>query len=568
VPREVRNDRARPVSERWCPRLIRLLSARSESANRASSIALAAFLLAVGILMVRLGPAPMRAPWDVFTLLDGAWRIKNGQVPHVDYQNPIGPLTYLAIAFGMMIGKPSLCSVVYGNLLMLGILTPWAWMTCRNRLSSFNSLLFVIWVAFLIVAPRPLGYGVATTSYAMLYNRYGYAVLSILFVALFAKPGTVSGRASLMGGLSCGALVGLLLYCKITYFIAAVALGALRLVLVRDSRRLLLAAALGVTAVVATMEFVLHIPLLNYLRDVAFAGRAQSLGMRLSSLRASLGWNWLAISLTLTLLLASIPFRCRPTTGALHEVDDLWRVVLVTLFVGFFLTTGNAAEAKDVPFFFLSGLLVLESFFRWTRAAGGAECGSREAACLLAVVIVIPLFFGRIVLKDIASSAYSMVWNSTMRAAAEPSQRFESEALHDFVIPESSDWQTAYWRARDVPRRLNEGLALLRRHAPEGKRVFAMSLANPFSFALGLTPPKGVPLWWDVGFSFSPSVHANAEELFTDADLVIAPRFGSDDDGCCMATVVLMKALYGEYLAAHFRVEDRSQHWELLARRR
>ena len=38
---------------------------------------------------------------DIVHLLDGGWRILNGQRPHVDFLCPAGPVTYLAMAAGL-----------------------------------------------------------------------------------------------------------------------------------------------------------------------------------------------------------------------------------------------------------------------------------------------------------------------------------------------------------------------------------------------------------------------------------------------------------------------------------
>ena len=96
---------------------VTLFTNKSNKLDRLYCFILILIVAVISILMVFFGPAPMKAPWDVFCLLDGGWRIISGHIPHVDYYNPIGPLTYLLIAAGMKIGIPSLASLVYGNLL-------------------------------------------------------------------------------------------------------------------------------------------------------------------------------------------------------------------------------------------------------------------------------------------------------------------------------------------------------------------------------------------------------------------------------------------------------------------
>jgi hypothetical protein len=140
--------------------------------------------------------------------------------------------------------------------------------------------------------------------------------------------------------------------------------------------------------------------------------------------------------------------------------------------------------------------------------------------------------------------------------------------MYDFVIPSNSDWATAYWTARDVPDRINEGFDLLRRHIARNSRIFCLCFTDPFSFGLGLSPAVNTPLWWDENFSFNAKVYPKPEVLFQSVDLVIEPVFTEDAMGCCKETVWLMENLYGEYLKDNFSEIDYSTHWRLLARRK
>src|SRR5271168_4199303 len=65
---------------------------------------LVALFAAMFSVMLWLGAPPIRdGAWDIIMLLNGGWRVFSGQIPHVDYHNPIGSLTYLLIAFGMKV---------------------------------------------------------------------------------------------------------------------------------------------------------------------------------------------------------------------------------------------------------------------------------------------------------------------------------------------------------------------------------------------------------------------------------------------------------------------------------
>src|ERR1700681_4846280 len=52
---------------------------------------------------------------DAFPILDGAWRVINGQRPHVDFYTGLGPMTYLMTAAGMVIAGGNAAGLAYGQ---------------------------------------------------------------------------------------------------------------------------------------------------------------------------------------------------------------------------------------------------------------------------------------------------------------------------------------------------------------------------------------------------------------------------------------------------------------------
>src|SRR5580658_6122769 len=180
------------------------------------------FALVAGSALV-WGSGPISGPWDMAALLDGGWRIVNGQIPHTDFHTPIGPVTYLLVAFGLKVATPSVSAVLYGSLLTLVIVIPCAWYAAFTRLPVAVCAFYVLFLGVLLLAPRPLGYAFRDTTYAMIYNRESYALTSVLLILLFLGPRKpLDARAGVEGTLA-GLLLGLLLYCKVTYFAFGVA---------------------------------------------------------------------------------------------------------------------------------------------------------------------------------------------------------------------------------------------------------------------------------------------------------------------------------------------------------
>jgi hypothetical protein len=107
---------------------------------------------------------------------------------------------------------------------------------------------------------------------------------------------------------------------------------------------------------------------------------------------------------------------------------------------------------------------------------------------------------------------------------------------------------------------------LLHRHIGRDSKVVTLALTNPFSFALGLEPPKGSPLWWDLGVSHSESHYPAPEAVFGDADFVIFPLVQPEDKGCCKETLQGILQEYAPYLGQHYAEVERTPHWLLLKR--
>ncbi|WP_116103284.1 hypothetical protein [Amycolatopsis thermalba] len=505
------------------------------------------------------GPAPMSAPWDVFILLDGAYRMTGGQVPSTDFENPIGPLVYGLVSLGMKVqAVPSLTAVVYAGALFLAITAPLAWFVARRRLPAVHAAGFTVFLALLVVTPRPLGYSPWTTTYAMLYNRYGWVLYATLLLLVLIRPrAPLTTRRAVAEGLVLGFLLGLMFYCKANFFAAGAAAVVVGLVLGTLPRNLRFGAAavaafLGVAVV---MRLTFGIGIAGYLADLVHAGGSQG-GQRLGMLMRSAAYTapvlLLGVAVVVALILRArrLELPSRPILKTAVAAGYVWvSSVLVA--------SANTAEHGDLPALVVLPLLLLVVLAPKVRT---------PALVLAGVAVLVAATAGPIAGKDTlalgrAASEHGYV------AAPPASQRMAAPGLRDFVVPADAQWQTAYRTANAVPAMINDGVALLRRHAGPADTVATIALANPFSFALSLPPATGGPLWWDVGISFDRSVHPDADRAFGNVDWVMIPRL-TEGQGCCAETVTALREVYGAYLAEHFTEAEITADWILLARTR
>jgi len=130
---------------------------------------------------------------DIMQSLDGAWRVLNGQRPHVDFYSPLGPLMYLVTAAGLALAGLRVEGVGYGVALVGAAVGIWGYRLSLGRMRFVPAAATGTFLVLLSVAPVPLGAGPATLSHAMLYNRFGFALLALVLLEVLGRPSSEPG---------------------------------------------------------------------------------------------------------------------------------------------------------------------------------------------------------------------------------------------------------------------------------------------------------------------------------------------------------------------------------------
>ncbi|MGW4399846.1 hypothetical protein ACWEHA_31545 [Amycolatopsis nivea] len=518
-------------------------------------------VVVLGLFSWWLGPVALVAPWDNFILLDGGYRIAQGQVPGTDFSNAIGPLVYVLASLGMKLqAVPSLAAVTYGCLLFLPIATALAGYVAHRRLPGGYATGFTVFMALLVISVRPPGYSPGTTTYAMLYNKFGWLLYSALLLAVLVRPRT---RRPLADGAAIGLMLGLLAYDKANFFVMGVLAVVLGLLLRTLAVRALPGAIGGFALVVVVFWLGFGIGPAGYARDVVTAFAAQGAGKRLDLLLHSIAYN--APVGALALVVVAGLFWVARRRG---EPARPWRLLVLALFVlgsSVVISAADSPEKSDLAALVVVPLVLVAALKPELPRWSGGDGQRRIPVPLLAgLVLLLVATTAPIAGKDALALGISAARRDAV-AAPPPTQRITSPHLGDFVVPADATWQTAYRTASAVPAMLDDGLALLRRHIRPGDRVVSMSLANPFAFALDLTPATGGPLWWDWEISFDERTHPAAEQVFGQAQWVMVPKL-RPGQGCCQDTVEAMTRIYGGYLAQHFRMAESTEDWTLFTR--
>lgn len=542
-------------------------------------IATVACVVAIAGVSLWVGPSAIIGPWDVFTLLDGGYRIYQGQAPSTDFANPVGPLVYGLVAIGMHLSL-SLRAVTYSQVIFVAIVSPLAWAVGSPRLPAPYAAGLTVFAAWLSVSVRPLGFSYRSLTYAMLYNRDAWVLYSVLLllVLLPRRNHLADSRFStrqlhLIDGLLLGLLLGLLFYDKITFFLAGVAAVGVGLALstLPRSPRLGLCALGGLAVVGLLVRLLFRLSTPAYISNLITAAEAQASNQRTAMLATVIKWN-APIGLIALLVAALLYFTVRRNGEPLRPLVLLLLAATYVMLSSLILSAGDAPEKLDVPAQAVVPLLAIAFLeARLPRWAGGSAvtrplAWSPRRYKLLLVGLAVLLFgtTAPIAGRDALALGEAISYRSYV-ADPPASQRFNADPLSDFVIPANTNYQTAYRASRALPAMINNGLALLRQNVRPGQSVFTLAYTDPFYIAMNLPLSDCGPLWWDLNFDFTTTDHASAECAIGDATWVIIPRMVAGQ-GTSQNTVSVMLSLYSGYLALNYHQVRQTADWTLLRR--
>jgi len=106
-------------------------------------------------------------------------------------------------------------------------------MAGRGKIPHLTAVVYPCFVALLVAAPFALGDGFWWTSHAMVYNRYGYALLAIVMLECYqpASEDPPSRHRRWGEPILTGCAMALLLFLKVSYFLVALPIVGISLLL-------------------------------------------------------------------------------------------------------------------------------------------------------------------------------------------------------------------------------------------------------------------------------------------------------------------------------------------------
>lgn len=485
---------------------------------------------------------------DLFLLLDQAYRVSWGQVPSQDFHTPLGPLvSYIPAAGHWLTGRLGAALPVGMGLTILA-LAPAIAHALASRLHPVLALFFGAFLLLILAVPINLGEGVTALTFAKFYNRIGWVALGALLI-LHLRPQRVLGSDWLDG--ACAAFLTLVaLYTKATYGLAAIAFLVLML-LDRRQRGWALGAIGAIVVAVLLVEAawrssLAHLADLRLVLDVSGALRG-SWGQILDHALVSLT-DYVLVGLFAALALR----RTRSLRDAIFYAycgtAGFWLVNQNFQAWGIITLHAAAAVAAETMLRHTDDTIASPETERWTEAAG---------AKLLFIALVLPTIVHSTLALGLHATAAS-------RSAGQPLPFANLSGVRFANLWTWGDYDGGIESLKAV----TDGAAALAGLDPRAERVAVLDVANPFSAALMLRPPRGDAPWLQWERTIGPMTAPIAESLLADVAIVLEPKPPADSDaGRAHAEGRSPAAMFRGVLAARYEVVRETQHWIVHRRR-
>ena len=498
---------------------------------------------------------------DIFFLLDNGWRAFRGQRVHLDYSSAWGPVTFLLVAAGLAVSGGSVAAVSYANAFAAAAAGLWSAWLAAGRSRTMMVVACPCFVALVVAAPFVLGEAPVWTSHGMVYNRYGYALLTILLLECFvpaAADRQELGRRWIEPALT-GCALGLLLFLKISYFLVALPLLGLSLLFrtPRGSRALAHAAGFFATALIFLAY--LRFDVAAMFEDLFAAGAARTGSLALGPGFADL----LAGCLLRAVPLAAVTFWCHRRFGPAANMQSLWRgwcypLTAVMVVVADTLLLLTNAQPSSYPLTGAFAMVLLLSIEPVPRSSTSPRSSRAVRFLFLAAgLLAVPM-----VLMQIAGLGYGFMES---RANPDPPGvlRFESARLHPLVLYDAAPGDIdKFSNGREYVSSVNDGMRLLAAHTQPADKVTTLDMFNPFTYALGREPIRGGIASAAYRYTLDDRHHPSPARFFADAAVVMAPKYPASPhmfyDG--------YRKIYEPALEKEFRLDAESSRWLLYRR--
>ncbi len=498
---------------------------------------------------------------DIVALLDAAYRASLGGMPNVDFSTPIGPLNFLVsgyfLASGAGIGTVfALQTEATFLFLCIICIRP-----LSDRFGSLMIILIILIVWLLVVAPLGMGVFYEDNSWAMYYNRFGWAALFLTFL-FYVSPRAPTKIGMIFDVTALALLISFQIYTKITYGIVAFCfLIALALVGRYEKRVALI--GIATIGLLALLWEILTQSTFGYINSILVA--IESRGAYRSNLWGTIARSLKDFELIVAALLSTLYLwmRVRRTPLDLLYVSGCLAIGLVLL--------DQNGEPSGLPALFAPLICFFEIERRnLIEVASNSNASDQKSNLTLPFILLIAL-------APFAVSRSISVQNYHQKITNLSSVADAPQKLENLLAPKSPVSNLAQIEADyDLPnltigeirlilkdtlstgeyyKSIIDGSNLITKQGLNADSVVTvLDVANPFSYIFNLKPPSGSePFFW----GRPDSLHKSPKVFFDHVDIVMIPRHPYH-----YSRLKQLKVIYQPYLTLHYERKASSDYWE------
>lgn len=472
---------------------------------------------------------------DLVIFLDGAHRVVWGQLPNRDFHTPMGALAYLYPAAGLWLSGTMGGALPVGMALVILTFAPALAYALASRLRPVLAVPLAAYLILILAAPLNVGDTPENLSFAMFYNRIGWAGLGLLLLLYVPNRSGVRERP-IVDGLCAALAVLILIYTKASY--GLVGLGFLAWLLLDPSRRRWSGLALVVTLAVGLAVESVWRSSAAHLADLRLAGEVSGalwggVERLLQAFRANL------VDYVLFGLLAAAALL---VTRSLRDF----------LFYGFCAAAGLLLLNQNYQLFGIvtlavAGAVAAEIVMRGSAQSNHWRIAVAAASCLAVLGIVAPDIVER---GRALGTHVALALRPPARDFGLP--RFDTVRLANIGTPGDLSFGVTYIAT------LEDGARALGSIDTKPSHVFVMDFVNPFSAGLGLEPPRGDSSWHHASRTFDAVHFIPPEQMFRDVRIVMDPKEPVEG-----STADELRIAYRDYLAANFDLALETKYWRI-----
>jgi hypothetical protein len=497
---------------------------------------------------------------DNFFLLENGWRALQGLRPHIDFWSPWGPLTFLVVALGLKLGHLSSNGLAYGSAMFAALVGLWTYQVCRARLAPVPGAFLALYNTILACSPHPIGSSLMSLSPAMVYNRYGYALLVIILVECFQSfHESKAGSQEWLGGASTGAALSLTLFLKASYFLAGLGLVGVSFLLWSPSQRRFAGLVTGFSAVTVVGLAYLRFELAAMLRGLRLAAAARSQSLSMETPIHTIAGQMVPLLCGFSLAVAASFLKPR-WPEKLAELHLPLTAMIISIADIALLATNM--QPSGLPLLAAFGILVANRLAdpEFHSSAVGRQLALPFYASVL-------LLAGLLIWPQLAIDALALPAAALLKShpPASCAVRFTEPRIADLLLCDRPDLNPALKRSNGstYTKYVNDGTTLLRKYCKSSDKILTIDMQNPFPYVLGWQPPRGGLASTSFNYTVSDKFRPSIDDYFGDASVVMLPRHPAQNP----EFLDKFDEIYGREVEQRFALEAESDWFRLYKRK-